>query len=312
MLLTAFIREGALWLHEKDMHSFHISLKKRQVSGFTLIELLVVIAIISILAAILFPVFARARENARRASCTSNLKQIGIGCMMYAQDYDERLPDFGWSGPCQNPTTKAGSDAYFSGVYAWPIAIQPYTKSYQVLVCPSDEGRGGFAKQNSACFENQMLQANIPGAYVGIKSNSKAMAEVLPLSYASNYILSGNYGKISGTVSNITGAAGSPMRSLSTFAVPSKMFMVTDVGTNNGFAGWYITPGYGNGSSDARWSNGGRHLYGRVWAFADGHAKWVKDPSFKLNDTTWKTQAQLVEEYRGRGVYTYPDTENDN
>ena len=60
--------------------------------GFTLIELLVVIAIISILAAILFPAFARARENARRASCQSNLKQIGLGIFQYTQDYDERLP----------------------------------------------------------------------------------------------------------------------------------------------------------------------------------------------------------------------------
>src|SRR5471032_187855 len=60
--------------------------------GFTLIELLVVIAIIAILAAILFPVFARARENARRASCQSNLKQIGLGFQQYSQDYDERFP----------------------------------------------------------------------------------------------------------------------------------------------------------------------------------------------------------------------------
>src|SRR5438093_9620550 len=69
--------------------------------GFTLIELLVVIAIIAILAAILFPVFARARENARRSSCQSNLKQLGLGFQMYTQDYDERLPaagDYGAAG----------------------------------------------------------------------------------------------------------------------------------------------------------------------------------------------------------------------
>ena len=67
--------------------------------GFTLIELLVVIAIIAILASILFPVFARAREKARQTSCLSNMKQLGLACSMYAQDYDELLPteDYNWN-----------------------------------------------------------------------------------------------------------------------------------------------------------------------------------------------------------------------
>lgn len=85
--------------------------------GFTLIELLVVIAIISILASILFPVFARARENARRASCMSNLKQIALGVMMYVQDYDDRFP-------------------YYSGGGEMAF-IFPYVKSAQVFRCPS-------------------------------------------------------------------------------------------------------------------------------------------------------------------------------
>lgn len=71
-------------------------MKNQKRKAFTLIELLVVIAIIAILAAILFPVFARARENARRSSCLSNLKQIGLGAMMYIQDYDERYPQAYW------------------------------------------------------------------------------------------------------------------------------------------------------------------------------------------------------------------------
>ena len=70
----------------------HSRISRKYLHGFTLIELLVVIAIIAILAAILFPVFARARENARRAACQSNLKQISLGIIQYAQDYDERLP----------------------------------------------------------------------------------------------------------------------------------------------------------------------------------------------------------------------------
>jgi len=98
--------------------------------AFTLIELLVVIAIIAILAAILFPVFARARENARRSSCQSNLKQIGLGIIQYVQDYDEKLPaselDYR-TFPADSPGTRT----------PWCQAIFPYTKSTQVYVCPS-------------------------------------------------------------------------------------------------------------------------------------------------------------------------------
>src|SRR5688500_11950554 len=120
--------------------------------GFTLIELLVVIAIIAILAAILFPVFAQAREKARQSVCLSNSKQIGMGATMYAQDYDDRLPDTGWGGPCHDPAsaTKTAGDAYFSGVFAWPIAIQPYIKNYGALACPSDSDKAGFNKVGSA------------------------------------------------------------------------------------------------------------------------------------------------------------------
>ena len=75
--------------------------------AFTLIELLVVIAIIAILAAILFPVFAQARESARKTSCLSNTKQIGTAVIMYAQDYDEIPPETGWDGPCSSPTPNA-------------------------------------------------------------------------------------------------------------------------------------------------------------------------------------------------------------
>lgn len=92
--------------------------------GFTLIELLVVIAIIAILAAILFPVFARARENARRSSCQSNLKQIGLGIMQYTQDYDEFYP--------------LGSYATTGGNFSWRHSIQPYIKSTQLFKCPSN------------------------------------------------------------------------------------------------------------------------------------------------------------------------------
>jgi prepilin-type N-terminal cleavage/methylation domain-containing protein/prepilin-type processing-associated H-X9-DG protein len=101
----------------------------RRRRGFTLIELLVVIAIIAILAAILFPVFAQARDKARQASCLSNMKQLTLGYVMYSQDYDETLASsIFWDPayPANLPTLR------------WYHVIQPYLKNQQVLTCPSD------------------------------------------------------------------------------------------------------------------------------------------------------------------------------
>ena len=99
--------------------------------GFTLIELLVVIAIVGILASLLFPAFARTRENARRASCMSNLKQIGLGLMQYIQDYDEQNTR-SWYGSGSGPSDVEGS----GDRYKWMDAIFPYVKSEQVFNCP--------------------------------------------------------------------------------------------------------------------------------------------------------------------------------
>jgi prepilin-type processing-associated H-X9-DG protein len=100
-----------------------------------LIELLVVIAIIAILAAILFPVFARARENARRSSCASNLKQIGLGMLQYTQDYDEKLVAYGYS-TAATPVPFQASTGTGSN-YKWMDAIYPYVRSEQLFNCPS-------------------------------------------------------------------------------------------------------------------------------------------------------------------------------
>jgi prepilin-type N-terminal cleavage/methylation domain-containing protein/prepilin-type processing-associated H-X9-DG protein len=122
--------------------------KKRVVRGanrrkraFTLIELLVVVAIIALLAAIIFPVFSRARENGRRASCQSNLKQIGLALLQYQQDYDETLAA-DWYGPL--PNSQSDPASFLNARYKWMDAIYPYVRSEQIFTCPSDsrsEGR---------------------------------------------------------------------------------------------------------------------------------------------------------------------------
>ncbi|MHB8996579.1 MAG: DUF1559 family PulG-like putative transporter [Armatimonadota bacterium] len=98
--------------------------------GFTLIELLVVIAIIAILAAILFPVFAKAREKARQSSCLSNVKQLTLAFLQYAQDYDEQLP---MHGAYETVTWPGGGTGY----NLWPVKIYPYIKNSQAYNCPS-------------------------------------------------------------------------------------------------------------------------------------------------------------------------------
>ena len=119
-------------------------------SGFTLIELLVVIAIIAILAAILFPVFAQAREKARQSSCQSNMKQLALGIIQYQQDYDETYPLRYYVGNTPTPkyTGKASADcpttAAAAGCVYWVQAIQPQLKNKDVFKCPSNTANQYF------------------------------------------------------------------------------------------------------------------------------------------------------------------------
>src|SRR5712691_3973076 len=104
-------------------------MKRSDRSAFTLIELLVVIAIIAILAAILFPVFAQARERARMSACLSNTRQLGTALMMYVQDYDETFPYVRFHASSAQKGVRC---------YVWKNAIAPYLKNIDVLACPSN------------------------------------------------------------------------------------------------------------------------------------------------------------------------------
>lgn len=159
---------------------------ERERRGFTLIELLVVIAIISILAAILFPVFARARENARRASCQSNLKQIALGIAQYTQDYDEKYPLL------QDPSVGSG--------IPYVTAIDPYMKSNQIFICPSAPQTTLYDSGNDGVVADGTWQTRTSDGY-------KASAR-------------GNYG----INANLTGATGISLATVNQPAITALVF----------------------------------------------------------------------------------------
>ena len=232
--------------------------------AFTLIELLVVIAIISILAAILFPVFARARENARRASCTSNLKQIGLGVMMYVQDYDDTYPS---------------SDRYITGssgsLTYWYYDIEPYVKDFRTFVCPSsDQGYGGAAASYTwDQYNHAFVKAGNYGAnYLVMKYHDS--------SYYPNF-----------KMASIASAS-------STYLIMDSGYYLISPYYIKGPYSYFYLPGDGglgvtkaSGLPDRFLSdyNDGRHFQGVNIVFADGHVKWEKREKVyaeakKLND----------------------------
>jgi prepilin-type N-terminal cleavage/methylation domain-containing protein/prepilin-type processing-associated H-X9-DG protein len=221
--------------------------KVRHRDGFTLIELLVVIAIIAILAAILFPVFSRARENARRASCMSNMKQLGLGFMMYAQDFDERLPSwymFSVSGSVPMTPTQPG-------IYAM---MKSYLKSDDIWICPSDYAN-----------ETAEMCAEYPCNYVqgDARVTTATVKGKTGRSYVENSVLLRGRSLPSGDAT-YTGLL------LSALTYPSEAMLLadgisgaTDVGIPDGNCAWAIPP---------------RHFDGANVAYADGHAKWKVGP----------------------------------
>jgi prepilin-type N-terminal cleavage/methylation domain-containing protein/prepilin-type processing-associated H-X9-DG protein len=225
-------------------------MKNIRKKGFTLIELLVVIAIISILAAILFPVFARARENARRTSCLSNLKQIGLGMMQYTQDYDEMYPrslQIDAATPPDNVRWVAGS------YWTWHQMIQPYLKSYQIFRCPSSNYDVYPPRYMNYSANRAMFQYhNTPAVNVAaIQSTSETYAIV----EGGDYMLERT--RVTGT--------------------PAGQFYVSGSSKfSTGGCGGISDPSTKPNAGARDDCNEARHFDGTNVAFADGHAKWLK------------------------------------
>jgi len=235
-----------------------VSVRRRH-GGFTLIELLVVIAIIAILAAILFPVFAQAREKARSSSCLSNQKQIALAFSMYAQDYDETYaPSFD-----ANNLTGAGP----GGIAQWEDLVKPYIKSGNVggiLTCPSGASRAYAYSMNFALAGLSAAQAVKPADTVltadGCQSPDQAnKVDNLPQT-APAFVYTQKGGEI--------------------FWIPKPTFS-----SGKGDPNATIDPTQDKNTDDKtgvgflRY----RHNQGVNASFADGHTKYVRQGAFKLS-----------------------------
>ncbi len=220
---------------------------RRNASGFTLIELLVVIAIIAILAAMLMPVFARVRENGRKASCQSNLRQLAMATMQYAQDYDETYP-CAWDGvgdSCNSSfATGVGGWMYFtnflcpSTFYPSWGSIYPYIKNAGIYQCPSDSYRLG----NSYAYNSRLASTGPANSmHYGF-----SMADVDDDSAVVMFIEEG--AGVGATVDTTDDA--------------------------------YFNVDYMNGSEHGN-RPAGRHFDGCNLAFCDGHVKFLKKSAIK-------------------------------
>ncbi|RYX85515.1 DUF1559 domain-containing protein [bacterium] len=230
-------------------------------SAFTLIELLVVIAIIAILASILFPVFARARENARRSSCMSNQKQLGLGLLQYTQDYDEKYP----AGLANGNNWKG---------IGWAGMINPYVKSAQVFSCPNDLNGsvpvGATFRPISYAFNQQLGAANL--ASIDEVARMVMLTEI----------------QVGYNVNLAQGAETGDYKSPADFG---DNLIWLDGGNNMNCCGTVlngITSGQRTGKffdgqqTNASTANVPRHFDGANYLLADGHVKWLKGTSVSI------------------------------
>jgi prepilin-type N-terminal cleavage/methylation domain-containing protein/prepilin-type processing-associated H-X9-DG protein len=254
--------------------------------GFTLIEILVVIAIITILAAILLSVFSRARENARRATCQSNLKQIGLGFLQYVQDYDERLPNHGTGTAGNNGTdilnfmkpSTGGSGWGKPWGPNWPYAIFPYTKSTQILVCPSTTpDTTGYAPTADG---DTSYQGN------GVLLRAKG----LPVSAI-------------GSTADIILVKENNFRYDLANTRPT---MNTTLGCTGYYTYWHYNTSSPRTTATEQYSN--NHFNGGNFLFADGHVKWrsvssLRPIDFGLTDGTNGHAGDTVTSANGAQCY---------
>jgi len=216
------------------------NIRKQTSRGFTLIELLIVIAIIALLAAILFPVFARVRENARRSSCASNMKQIGLGILQYSQDYDERLPNYVYP---------EGANPF------WYEVTDPYIKSKKIFRCPSQ------AKTTNPF-------ANLHYSSYGMIGRDDWTSDATPGNETHIYDHDGTH------LSKVIAP------SITYMVVESQRLANSITSTTGPDDGYYLaalTTDYGSTiTSSAAKGVRTAHFAGYNVAFADGHIKWVK------------------------------------
>lgn len=261
---------------------FRTKVLSRQQSAFTLIELLVVIAIIAILAAILFPVFAQAREKARGASCLSNEKQIGTATYMYVQDYDESYPllvSFGTRIPNPlDPNDRPGGTTGKGRRPMWQALIYPYIKSWEVYNCPSDP-----FKKTDPISRYHYLSYGYNGGYLCnftsfTPNASDASGQMWPgINLAANLrpaqiiAFADSSGKDPGVGYYVEGAEVEPPD-----ASPSKQIWYC-CGSNGSTIGWGVDGGsLCGGPNHVTGCFAPRHQEGGNFVFCDGHAKYLK------------------------------------